>query len=285
MEFKTVFDENINDYSDYVDGDVAENMQRLYYRGIAGHDPDDNSLLTLLIWELKSAEDAEKTSAEFKWLYTADPSYISSLLDGYHKEALITEVKKTFFEDPSLDKESENALSGCGFTVKAVEGRNIDVTVDECRRLPLAIRNAPPYVQSIGKLDDYEFYQGIMNILFKDDDPALEDIAYLPKTWYEPTVSCYTKTDGKVTGLLLVHKCPSGILTPVMLFAVGSDARINLVEMMRFSIRQAAETYSADTVIRIFRRNRSVKALSGKLFPGKKGEPAIAGVRAEKEQV
>ncbi len=162
-----------------------------------------------------------------------------------------------------------------------MESRDIDVTVDECKALFIAKKAAPSYVQSILNLTNEEFYQGLMNILFKYDNPALEDLAYLPKKWYEQSVSCYIKTDGKVTGFLLLHACPSGILIPVLLFAVGADSRMSLVEMMRFSIQKAAEIYPGNTVIRIHRRNGSVAALSNKLFPDKKGEPAIAGERFE----
>lgn len=283
MNTKRVDADNIEEYLDYVDEDVSENMDRLYYRGLAAHDPDDDDLLSLLIWEIKSPDSEKKTRAELKWIYAADPSYISSLLDDYHGESLTEGVKKTYFESSSIDKEKEDALRESGFTIKQVEHRDIGVTVEECAKLSISRISAPPYVQSIDILEDMEFQQGLMNILFKYDDPSLEDIAYLPRQWYEPSVSCYTKTDGKVTGLLLVHACPSGILVPVLLFAVGSDAKINLIEMMRYSISQAADIYPGDTLIRIHRRNRSVRKLSGKLFPDKKGEPAIAGIRPEEE--
>ncbi|MBQ7429383.1 MAG: hypothetical protein IJV29_06915 [Butyrivibrio sp.] len=47
MDIESIFEVNINEYSDYVDGDVAENMGRLFYRGIAGHNPDDDSVLSI----------------------------------------------------------------------------------------------------------------------------------------------------------------------------------------------------------------------------------------------
>ncbi len=118
--------------------------------------------------------------------------------------------------------------------------------------------------------------------MFAYTDPVLEDLSYLPKRWFEQTVSCCVKTDGKVSGFLLVHACPSGVLMPVLFFAVGADSRFNLLEMMRFSIAQAALNYPKDTVIRILRRNPPVRALSEKLFPGRKGKPAKAGKRFEK---
>lgn len=281
MDIKSIFEVNIKEYSDYIDDDVAENMGRLFFRGIAGHNPVDDSVLSMLIWELKSVDDDSQTRSELKWIYAIDPEYISPLLESYRSEALNENVKKSFFENMSLEKEKQKALRECSFSIEAGESKDINVTVGECRELTIAKKEAPSYIQSISGLDDMELYQGVMNILFKYDNPALEDLAYLPKEWYEQNVSCYIKTDGKVTGFLLVHRCPSGILVPVLFFAVGADSRISLLEMMRFSIRRAAEKYPQDTIIRIHRRNKEVKALSGKLFPDKKGEPAVFGERTE----
>lgn len=281
MDIRTLFEDNIYEYSDHVDKDVAENMGRLNYRGIAGHDSYNDSLLSLLIWELKSIENSNDSESELKLIYAADPSQIESLLESYHTEARGENVTKTFFESTSLEKENEAALGKCGFNLRSAEGRDISVTVDECKGLSVAKKAAPPYIQSIVFLDSQEFYQGLMNILFKYDNPSLEDIGFLPKEWYEQSVSCYTRTDGKVTGFLLVHACPSGILMPILFFAVGADSRMNLIEMLRFSISRAAEIYPGDTIIRIRRRNQEVSALSKKLFPDKKGEPAIIGERAE----
>ena len=282
MDIKTIFEGNIDNYSDFVDMDIAENMSRLYYRGIACHDPIDDDVLSMLIWELKSVESDLDTGSELKWIYAADPSYISPLLEGYSKEAQNDNVRRTFFECEPPGEERENALKESGFSLEQTESRAVDVTVDDCKNLLIAKKKAPDFVQSIDFLSTQDFYQGLMNILFRYDDPALEDMAFLPKDWYEPTISCFTKTDGKVTGFLLVHPCPSGILVPVLLFAVGADSRINLIEMLRFSINAAAENYTGDTVIRIYRRNLEVKALSAKFFPDKNGEPAVAGERREK---
>ncbi len=284
MDFRQIFEDNIREYSDVVEDDVAENMRRLYYRGLAGYDPDDDeALLSLLIWELKSVEDDRDTEAELKWIYAIDPAYIPELLDGYHEEAVGEEVKRTFFESISLDKDKEAAFVKSGFTSSKTESMDIEVTLDECKKLSIAKKPAPSYVQNIISLDNQEFCQGLMNILFKYENPALEDLSYLPKSWYEETVSCCIKTDGKVSGFLLIHATPSGILIPVLFFSVGADSRLNLIEMMRFSINTAAGIYPGNTVVRIHRRNPAVKALSAKLFPDKKGSPAVTGERSEED--
>ena len=40
MELRTVDENNIDEYSDIVDMDVAENMDRVFYHGLAGHASD-----------------------------------------------------------------------------------------------------------------------------------------------------------------------------------------------------------------------------------------------------
>lgn len=281
MDIKTLFEDNIANYSDIVDEDIAENMKRVYYRGLVGHDPDDESVLSLLIWEIKSVAESWDTESELKWIYTADPSYIALLLDSYSEEAHDESVRRTYFESTSLNAAQAAKLTEKGFSLKPVEGLDISVTLDDCAKLSIAKKKAPSYVKSLILLDEQEFCQGLMNILFKYDNPALQDLAYLPKEWFEQLVSCYIKTDDTVTGFLLVHPCPSGILVPVLFFSVGADYRMNLIEMLRFSIHSAMKIYPDNTIIRIRRRNKAVRDLSGRLFPDKKGEPAISGERME----
>ena len=282
MDIQAISAEDIFEYSDYVDSDIAENMNRIYYHGMAGFDCEDGSLLSILIWELKSVDEKDKPDSELKWLYVADPSVIVPLFECYREAANEYEVKKTSFEFPSSE-EKEEALADCGFSINQTESKTLEVTLKECADLSIAKKAAPGYVQSIEELDEQDFLQGLMNILFNYESPALEDISFIPKQWYEQAISCCIKTDENVSGMLLIHACPSGALIPVLFFAVGADSRMNLLEMMRYSIRKAAECYPEDTVVRIHRRNDSVKALSKKLFPGKKGEPAIAGERMEEE--
>ncbi|MCR5092834.1 MAG: hypothetical protein K6B72_02570 [Lachnospiraceae bacterium] len=146
--------ENIADYSDLVDGDVAENIGRMYYRGVAVHDPDDNSPLSLLIWELKSVEAAGDTESELKWLYAADPSFILPLFDEYSSEALSEDVKRTALEMAVSDTEKSDAMIECGFTFSPVESRYLNVSVTDFTELSFMKKKAPSYITSIGDLND-----------------------------------------------------------------------------------------------------------------------------------
>lgn len=80
MEFRTVDENNIDEYSDIVDMDVAENMGRVFYHGLAGHDPNDDNILSLLIWELKTRNNNEDSESELRFIYSIDPSYLSALM-------------------------------------------------------------------------------------------------------------------------------------------------------------------------------------------------------------
>ena len=94
------------------------------------------------------------------WIYAIDPSYISPLMENYREEAQIEDVKKTFFESTTLEKDNESALGESGFSLKSVEGMDIDVTVDECKALSIARKDAPPHIQSISLLSDQQNESG-----------------------------------------------------------------------------------------------------------------------------
>ena len=45
MNLKSILPDIINEYADYVDKDMSENIGRMFYRGLAVHAPEDDSLL------------------------------------------------------------------------------------------------------------------------------------------------------------------------------------------------------------------------------------------------
>ncbi len=55
--------DNIADYKELIDPDVAENIGREFYRGVAAGNEGD-SLSGALIWEYKNLEDDADTDAE-----------------------------------------------------------------------------------------------------------------------------------------------------------------------------------------------------------------------------
>ena len=279
MNIKEIMEDNIEEYSSIISEDVAENMERMYYRGLACHD-DDGGVQSAMIWELRSVEKDGDTEACIESVYADDLGSLEDLLKEYHDQAVDEEVVRSFFEITALDKEVGDALGGLGFDISSVEGSDVMLTVSELAAIPLMKKKPPSYIKSIAELDIKSYHQGIMKILFKNDVSAMEDLSYIPKNWFEQDVSCYVITDNKVNGFLLVHKFPSGILRPVLYCATGPDSVKDLAYMMIYSIGRAAEKHP-DSKVLIRRRNDKVKAMVNKLFPGKKGEPAMSGKREE----
>ena len=282
MNFTDLYKDNISDYSEWIDPDVAENINRAYYRGMAAHDSYDDSVKAIVIWELKSLEEKEDTESEIAWIYSADSGSVDPLFHEYGNRIVTDEVKRSFFESTAIEQPIVDALEGCSFTISPVESKCLRLMLKDFTDLPFAKKKLPDYVQNIGSLNRMEFCQGIMNLLCRNGVDPIEDLSYLPMDWFDPNVSCCIKTDGKVNSFLLIHKCASGALMPVLFYAVGADYRQNLLEMMRYSIRTAARQYPEDTPVLIRRRNQEITLLMSKLFPSKKGAPAFAGSRKEK---
>ena len=281
MSIIEIDEDNIEEYADIVDQDIAENMERTYFRGLVCHDPGDDSVKAAMIWELQSVEKDTDTESRIDWIYADGTDNLEPLLEAYREKNAEEEVKRSFFEIPSLDEQIGSALGGCGFDVESVESRVVRLTVDELAANPLAKKKAPDFVQSISGLDIKSYHQGVMKLLFQPDACPLEDMCYIPKTWFDQDVSCYVTTDGKVNGFLLIHEFPSGILMPLFFRASGPDASHHIAYMMIYSMQKAAEKYPGDRVVLVKRRAANIEAIVNKLFPGKKGQPATAGQRKE----
>ena len=279
MNIKEIAEDNIEDYSSIISDDVAENMERMYYRGLACHDDDDN-IASAMIWELRSVEKDCDTESRIECVYAEDPGSLETLLGEYHNQAVDEDVVRSFFELSSMDDKIGNALGELGFEVASGESHDVVLPVSELVKLPLMKKRPPDYIKSIADLDIKTYHQGIMKILFKDDVSDMEDLSYIPKTWFEQDVSCYVTTDDKVNGFLLIHEFPSGILMPVLYHATGPDYVKDLAYMMIYSIAWAYKKHPDGKVL-VRRRNKNVAAMVGKLFPGKKGEPAVSGKREE----
>lgn len=281
MIIRELYEDNIYDYMEWLDRDMAENMSRMYFRGIACHDDLDEILKAALIWELKSVETQEATESEIAWIYDDDQEYMDAAFDEYSERVSDDDVSRSFFESKDINKKTEGTLADRGFELTSKESRDLLIPLGEFRSLSILKKNPPKFIHSLELVETTEFNEGMIRILFNKNVSGLEDLCYLPKEWYDQRVSCCVRTDGRINGLLLVHRYPSGTMRPVLFYSSGSDYRHNLLDMMRFSISSALDTYPDDTVVLIRRRNEYITALMTKLFPGKKGEPATMGQRLE----
>ena len=281
METIRITEDNIDEYEDVIDADAAENIGREYFRGIAIQKDEDSEPEATLIWEYKNLEEDTDTEAEITWCSIKNQKIGKELFDAYTAEIEDCETARSFYELPCGEELLKKTISGAGFTAEEVESRDVIVTVGELATNPIVKRKTPPYITGIGELMVRQFRKGITNCVFHGRRGLLEDLEFLPMSWYDEDVSCCVQTDGKVNGFLLVNKTANGDLVVDFLFALEPDARVNLVHMIRYAINAAVEKYPEDTKVILRRHNEMTRALIEKLFPGKTGETVLAGERRE----
>ena len=269
--------DNISDYKDIIDQDVAESIGREFYRGIAAKEGDSPS--SALVWEYKNLEDVADTEAEIVFIGSGSEETIKELLTEFDDQTSDEDVVFSFFEAENLSEEAGKRFGEDGFAVSKGEGRDIVLKVSDLAFLVPKKKKIPPKIVGLGELMEIQFMQGVTNCLFHGKKGIIEDLEYIEKDWFDEKTSAAVITDGKITGLLLIHRFPSGKLMPVLLTAMGPDASTDLLNMIRFSAEKALENHPRDTTVILRRHNEPVRALVKKLFGEKTGEEAVRGER------
>ncbi len=186
-------------------------------------------------------------------------------------------VQKVSFELGRLEPVERSLLEEFGFELKETESRDLIVSVGELSALNLGKKKIPPYIISLSDITARQFKAGIMTGVFQGKYGILDDLPFLPMNRFDPFISCCVITDDRVGGFLLVHKTLSGVFIVELFFAVQPDANINLLNMMRYSIRTAAKLCDESDRVILRRHNSASEELIKKLFPNKKGALVIRG--------
>ncbi|MBO4898790.1 MAG: hypothetical protein J5509_00715 [Lachnospiraceae bacterium] len=280
-----ITEDNIDDLRDYLGEDIAENIGREYYAGIASYDDDDEPA-GAVVWNIRHADSMEDTESEIV-CFKGDASGISEddeedeLLTEYYLRISCDCAVRSVFELEDTSETDRRILRETGFSGAMTEGQNVYTTLGEARAKSFASGKVPSYVIPLEKLNLLQFRQGITNCMFCGVSGLNDDLAMLPMEWYETGISCCTVADGKVNGIFLVHRKPSGILMPVLMYASGLDAKKEMLLMLRFSTQAAAEKYPDDTVILICRHDKKTRDLTSYIFPDQKGKEVFKGERWE----
>lgn len=274
-----ITEENLSDFNTYLPADVYKNMPRPFYRGLAVKDGED--ILAAIVWEYKNIEDEEETKAEIIWLDGEDKESLETVIEEFTNEIRSEETEESYFEFDELPAKQKKVLLDAGFSVKDGESRDIVMRVSQIASFPFASKAPLPYIRNIGTLEDKQFKRGITNSLFHKRKGLMEDILFLPKGWFDNEMSSCVVTDSKVTGLLLLHKNEEEELYVDLLFSVGAEYKIDLVNLIRFSVSKAMEKYGPDTKVIIRRHSAETEALAKTLFPEKEGEKVVLGERRE----
>ena len=282
MNIFDITEENRDELKGIIDEETLMSIGREYYWGIAGTDEDSRELKAALIWELKGRDDEKRdTGSEIIAFMAPNEKSGEEILENYSDRAEYDSVKKSCFEFPELLNTELESMEKKGFELKEVESRDIFVTVGELNDLSFIGKKTPPYIKGLSDITEKQFKAGLMASVLHDRFGLLEDLPFLPISWYDMDISSCIITDGKINGLLLVHETADAVLRVELLFAMQPDANINLLHMIRRSVKKAAELKDSNVRVLLRRHSKMTLELVKKLFPDKKGEKAMRGKRDE----
>lgn len=275
-----ITEDNVDELSEYLGDDMAENIGREYFFGLSSVDALDEPT-SAIVWCVKNTESFDDAESEICFFYADNEDDGKELIDEYTERIPDDNVIRSLFEFEDIRDISCEILESSGFQTEKKEGKNLYGTLEEFMKPKLTGRKTPSYIVSLGSISQLQFRQGITNCMFSGRVGVNEDLAMLPMDWYEEDISSCMVTDEKVNGFFLIHRKPSGILMPVLLYASGVDAQKNMLKMLRFSVNSAKERYPGDTKVQILRHDEKTAALADHLLPGQKGKEVLTGERAE----
>ena len=282
MEIVNLSEENLYIYENYLDPDHAENIGREFYRGMVACEGDEPK--AAVIWELINLYDNQNpTISRLDWMKADDPTAGSFILESYEFSIMQDEAEESRFEfDFNLARECVPMLVKAGFEAREAQGRRIDMRLGDFKNLKLAkVLGTPPYIKSLEDLKSRVFRRGMADCIYNINRQIPGDMIRLPMEWFETGLSCYEETDEECNGFLLIHECTSGVLRIELLADWGTEPEINLLYMIKFSLKRAFEKYPEDTGVTVFLRDSASEKLVSYLFPKIKRVKSVEGSRSE----
>ncbi len=280
MEVVHITESNADDFSAYIDEDMLDNLDRTFFRAIGALD-DDGSPVGAMVFELKNSESEDDTKSRIRAMKVENDDVRDIIMSEYKSMVNEEEVVESFYEMP--DEVASHRLEGSGFSLEVSEGLDLVVSMEDVKKVADSIRLSkfPPYITSLSGVTVMQYRSFIKNCLFKGRYGLLEDLAYLPKNWFEQEISACALTDEDVCGMLLLKKAPSGMLFALLYTAFGPDYQKNLGLMMAYAAKKVVELYPEDTRLVIRRHNEMVKKLTDRFFSNCRGEQVYNGKREE----
>ncbi len=276
MEIVEISEENMDRFLALLGEDLSEDVKRVYFGGIGVLDDADRPL-GALIYELLNADSDDDIEGKICFA-ASEKQEIFETLRNYYAETVVEEeeISKSSYE--LTEEASAKKFAESGFSFEKKQSETLRITLGELAGCEIASKKKlPDYVTGIENLSLAHYRDAVKAILFKDHKGVMEDIAYLPMSWFDGSVSSCIISGDKVPGLFLVRRTPSGTLIPALLFAYGPEFKKNLIYLMKYSVQKAIENYPPETNVLIIRKDVGTKALAEKIFPGKSGEEHYFG--------
>ena len=283
MEIIRLTEDNIWDYEEYLTEDMADNLGRTYYSGLVVTDEDEP--VAGMVWELLKSEDETTDENHIEFFQCKDESAAKLLFDEYDSITRSAGVKKsTFTLAAKPGKEEKDILKNAGFSVKLMEGDIITAKLSDVAENEFLKKITPDEsVKPLRTATQRGFSLAMRRLTEAGHKGTCQDIAMLPRIFFENDVSCYAEDDGVISGLFLCHRRPSGMVEVMMMAAMGKNQVKKLPAMIKQAIQSGVELYDPDTKIIINRHNYASLALGEKLFPTGFGMPVYVGERTENE--
>ena len=279
-------DENMGLYSDYIDEDAAENLERVNYFGLVACD-DLGGVKAAMIWQIKNLKpDAEKESL-IEWIRSDDPEAMTRMLDSYRiRVAEQGGVRSTVVIPVRNCRELKAQLMDAGFDMRLSESNLIEVKLSELSRSALMNKmrgkKIPSSIKAIKEVPPRAFRAGIAKCLSKGRAGLCDDLGDLYIRWFETDVSCASMDENGVNGFFLFHKKPSGLIAVQLMICLDSNVRSTLPMLMYRFMCAMEEKYGPDQKVVFDRHNEQVLTLAEKLIPRGFGIPVYAGSRSER---
>lgn len=275
--------DNVVEYIPFMGEDMAENIQREFYRGIVIPSDTADGIAAGMVWEYRNFEEDADTESVIEWIRIFDMEATDTLFDAYHEKIKSEGAVRSHFVIPVKGyKNEKEALKAAGFSAKLSEGDNIIVKLSELSAMPIMkSRKVPHNIGTISELTLRKFRKGISKAISRGRKGLCEDLSYLSMGWFEGDVSCYSMDDDEISGFLLFHKLPSEMLSIQLMIGLDNNYDKNLLGMVRKFIVSMEEKYPPETKIVLNRHNSASLQLAEKLLPRGFGIPVYAGNREE----
>ena len=283
MDIIRITKDNLADFGSMIGDDMAENIGRIFYRGLALVD-EGNRPAASIVWRYINMENDSDNEAVIEWLKADTKEEVHGLLEAYKAEISAEEAVRSRFVLPAAQgRHLKAALKKEGFSFKLSEGDELISSIDELKSTKiLGINIAMTGVYPLSNMLMRTYRKEILRCIEAGRKGVCEDLAYLPMAYFDPDLSSYVETDGEIRGLQLYHKTPSGSLEIKLLIAWGSDYKRVFPQLFKKTLQSAQALYPGDTRVILNRHNESAFLLTEKLFPRGFGRPVYMGERDER---
>lgn len=275
--------DNADTFAYYVGEDMAENLEREFYRGVLVLSDDEEELLAGMVWQYLNFEEEKDTQSEIEWIKVSQASAAEEMFALYTTSIAKEGAKKSSFVIPVIDNDKEiAALKAAGFREILTEGDDIVVDLATLSSLPIMKnRRIPDGIGSLSEVTLRKYRKVISKCISYGRKGVCEDLSYLSMDWFDQEISSYCERDDAISGLLLFHRHPSGIFSLQLMVALHKNSQQDLIGMVKNSIMIMQSSYPPDTKVLLDRHNKAALLLAVKLLPKGFGVPVYSGSRDE----